>query len=171
MPWFKWLKRGLALLNIHFIDEEEPHDVPGDRRVIKTAQTVRAINKGVRKGYRPLIKPVKPDPRIFCFLHIFQNPSTGMIDTSHDERDCPDGMKNIKMMQYYPYHFPNPFAAYLLPPDLAVGETVWLEDLIEDVPEDHQHVCRHRVDAAAAIWTGSDFDILYRSEPCMYACG
>ncbi len=63
---------------------------------------------------------------------------------------------------YYPYHFPNPFAAYLLPPDLKRGEEVWLEDLIEDIVGSWWNQGdTTRLAAAAAIWYVKKFKILF----------
>lgn len=68
-------------------------------------------------------------------------------------------------MAYYPYNFPNPFAAYLVPPDIAVGEQVWLEDLIEDVVAVWGNQgYRPRLDAAAAVWNGTEFEISFDPE-------
>jgi hypothetical protein len=63
---------------------------------------------------------------------------------------------------YYPYQFENPFAAYLVPPDIKIGEKVILEDLIEDVVS---HTWNQgdtfRLKSCAAVWGGQDFVILH----------
>ena len=139
-----------------------PKDAPGDRRVIKTARTVEDINSAARLGLRPLVKPVKPSRDIHGMVAVFQDPETGEIQLSGDSRGGGRGEMVIDYTLYYPYHFPNPFAAYLIPRDLAVGEEVWLEDLIEDVVavwgnQGHQP----RLAAAPATWNGSDFEVLF----------
>ena len=142
----------------------EPQGVPGSRRVIKTGRTKDAINAAARSGLRPLVKLLKSSNDIQCMFAVFQDLETGMVRLSGDWRDDPAtlGEKVIDYTGYYPYHFPSPFAAYLIPPDLSAGEEVWLEDLIEDLVA----VCGNqgyqpRLPAAAAIWNGVDFEILF----------
>lgn len=140
-------------------------DVPGKRRVIRTARTVDDINEAARSGLRPLVKPVTPSGDISSMVAVFQNPHTGEIELSGDMRWEPKGRMVMNYTYYYPYHFPNPFAAYLLPPDLAVGEEVWLEDLIEDlVATWGNQGYQPRLAAAAATWNGADFVIQFDSD-------
>lgn len=140
----------------------EPKDAPGNRRVIKTARTVEDINSAARRGFRPLVKPVKPSGEIHRMVAVFQDPETGEIELSGDVRYRRRGEMVIDYTRYYPYHFPNPFAAYLIPQDLAVGEEVWLEDLIEDVLAIWGNQGYHpRLLAAPATWNGSDFKIQF----------
>ena len=142
----------------------EPKDAPGSRRVIKTARTLEDINSAAHRGFRPLVKPVKPSSDIHSMVAVFQDPETGEIELSGDVRCGGRGEMVINYTLYYPYHFPNPFAAYLLPRDLAAGEEVWLEDLIEDVVAVWGNQGYHpRLPAAPAIWNGSDFEIQFDS--------
>jgi hypothetical protein len=135
---------------------------PAGRRVIKTARTVDAINAAARSGLRPLIKAVRAAPNIKCIVAVFQDPATGEIRLSTNLRFGPRGAKALDYTAYYPYYFPNPFAAYLVPPDITVGEEVWLEDLIEDlVAVWGNQGYSARLDAAAAVWNGSDFKITF----------
>jgi hypothetical protein len=49
-----------------------------------------------------------------------------------------------------------------LPSDLAVGEEVWLEDLIEDLVAVWGNQGYHpRLATAPAVWNGSDFVIQF----------
>lgn len=142
----------------------KPKDAPGGRRVIKTARTVKDINAAARRGFRPLIKPVKPSSEIHSMVAVFQDPETGEIEISGDVRSGGKGRIVIDYTLYYPYHFANPFAAYLLPKGLTVGEEVWLEDLIEDVVAVWGNQgYTPRLPAAPAIWNGSDFEIQFDS--------
>lgn len=133
----------------------------GNRRVIKTGRTTAAINEAAQQGYWPLVKPVKPSDQIHSLLGVFQNPKSGEIELSGDCRITLAGEKVIDYAPYYPYSFPNPFAAYLLPKDLAAGENVWLEDLIEDIVATWHAQHRLRLAEAPAIWNGSDFEIQF----------
>jgi len=135
---------------------------PGGLRVIKTARTVGDINSAARGGFRPLIKAVCAGSDIQAMVAVFQNPETGEIGLSTDVRFGGRGTKVLDYTAYYPYHFPNPFAAYLLPPDIVVGEEVWLDDLIEDlVAVWGNQGYRPRLGASAAVWNGSDFEISF----------
>jgi hypothetical protein len=63
---------------------------------------------------------------------------------------------------YYPYQFESPFAAYLIPHDLQIGETVFLEDLIEDViGSSWNQGDAYRLTNCKAIWDGKDFILQY----------
>jgi hypothetical protein len=144
--------------------EPEPKDSPGNRRVIKTGRTVEEINAAARKGLCPLVKPVKPSSDIHRMVAVFQHPETGEIELSGDVRRRGQGEKVIDYTLYYPYHFPNPFAAYLLPCDLAVGEEVWLEDLIEDVVAVWGNQGYHpRLESGPAVWNGTDFEVVHQA--------
>jgi hypothetical protein len=144
---------------------DQPKDSPGTRRVIKTARTLEDINTAARQGLRPLVKPVRPSKDIHYMVAVFQDPKTGEIELSGDVREDSRGYKKGKVldyMLYYPYHFPNPFAAYLVPTELTVGEEVWLEDVIEDlVAVFGNQGYQPRLEAAPAVWTGDDFEILF----------
>lgn len=93
---------------------------------------------------------------------VFQDPETGEIELSGDVRFRPPGQMVIDYVLYYQYCFRNPFAAYLVPNDIVVGEEVWLEDLIEDLVSvwgNQGHNPRLR--SALAVWNGSDFEIQF----------
>lgn len=140
----------------------EPRDSPGGRRVIKTARTVEDINAAARQGFKPLVKLVRPGEDIHYMVAVFQDPETGEIELSGDRRYPSGGRKVVDYMLYYPYHFPNPFAAYLVPRDVTTGEEVWLEDLIEDLVGVYGNQgYQPRLAAAPAVWTGRDFEILF----------
>ncbi len=64
----------------------------------------------------------------------------------------------IPWTSYYPYHFESPFAAYLIPKDIAVGERVFIEDLIEDFLGGSHH-SSWRLESCEAIWNGSELEI------------
>jgi hypothetical protein len=146
------------------IANKMPLDSPGNRRIIKTARTVKEINEAARNGFYPLVKPVIPSPDVHQMVAVFQDSETGEIALSGDRRMGYKG-KVIDYMTYYPYHFPNPFAAYLIPKDLAIDECVWLEDLIEDLVADWGNQNNHpRLKSAPALWNGQDFEILFDPE-------
>jgi len=70
--------------------------------------------------------------------------------------------KAIDFTFYYPHHFPSPFAAYLIPRDIQPGETVWIEDLIEDIVKSiWNQGDAFRLESCEAVWNGVDFDIQF----------
>jgi len=137
---------------------------PRNLRVLNTARTESAINAAAEEGFWPLLKPVQPGEQIHYMLGVYQHKESGKIIVSGDFRFGPgaDYEPVIPHTTYYPYHFPIPFAAYLVPPDLSTGETVWLDDLIEDVVGVWGNQGYHpRLPAAEAIWNGKDFEIQF----------
>jgi hypothetical protein len=135
-----------------------------ERRVVSTGRTLDEINAAAREGFRPLVKAVKPNRGVGQMIAVFQDPNTGEVKTSGDVRFPCAGVKVMDYTGYYPYHFPSPFAAYLVPHDIAVGELVMLEDLIEDIVAVWGNQgYQPRLEEAAAIWNGSDFDIQFDS--------
>ena len=140
-------------------------------RVIKTARDEDAINQGARDGYIPLLKKVEPSDEIRSKYAVLQNPVTGEIKTIGDFRamgrshDAAYSMV-IGFTFYYPYHFPSPFAAYLVPKDIKPGERVILEDLIEDVVKGRWNQGNaSRLKSCAAVWNGRDFELDVPDEP------
>lgn len=132
-------------------------------RTIKTARTKKAINKAAKRGYWPLMKPVIPSPEIKSKVMVLQHKATGEIELVSDYRMGGGGKDYevaLDFQWYYPHKFKNPYAAYLIPPDIEVGEKVWLEDLIEDiVGGDWNQGDTWRRESGEATWNGEDFDI------------
>jgi hypothetical protein len=160
-------------------------------RIIKTARSEQEINAAVEEGYWPLVKPVVPSPEIKIKYAVLQDKLTGKISVIHDFRNAnyvhdfkPTGLLDafgeindissvadedslndtvINFTYYYPHHFENPFAAYLLPPDIKVGEKVILEDLIEDIVSGSWNQGdTYRLKSCEAIWDGKDFIISHQ---------
>lgn len=137
-------------------------------RVIRTARNVEEINQAAAMGLFPLVKPVLPSDRIAAKYCVDQDVKTGRIEVSSDFRKgAPRGdyVRVIDYTFYYPYQFESPFAAYLVPPDLEVGERVFLEDLIEDlVGASSNQGNASRLQGCVAIWNGKEFEIQYDPE-------
>ena len=152
-------------------------------RIIKTARTEETINQAARNGYFPLVKKVSPSPKIcsklcssatrFSFscitavnlvskFAVFQNPESGEISVSGDYRSRKGWDAVIGYTFYYPHNFPSPFAAYLIPSDIQIGEVVILQDLIEDIVGTRWNQGDvYRLNSCEAEWNGKDFIILH----------
>ena len=135
-------------------------------RVIKTARSEKAINEAADAGFYPLVKKLEPSPEIRSKFAIFQDKQTGRIQVSGDMRfypvDIQDGHYQcvVDFTFYYPNQFESPFAAYLIPKDIAVGEMVILEDLIDDyVGGRWSQGDTWRLKSCEAIWNGKEFEV------------
>lgn len=127
-------------------------------RIIHTARTEDEINRAARGGHFPLVKKVSPSPEIRSKFSVYQNSQSGEISVVGDYRAKGDGDEVIGFTFYYPHNFPSPFAAYLLPPDLRIGEVVILEDLIEDlIGHSWNQGDVYRLNSCEAEWDGKDF--------------
>jgi hypothetical protein len=136
-------------------------------RVIKTARDADSINKAAKSGFKPLIKKVEPSDNIRSKYAVVQNKKTGEIAIAGDYRADYAGDNNdfetvIDWTFYYPYSFKSPFAAYLIPKDIKVGERVFIEDLIEDyIGASWNQGDTYRLESCEAIWNGTDLEIQY----------
>lgn len=151
-----------------------------DLRIIKTARSEQAINEAGDNGHWPLVKPVVPSPDIKVKFAVKQNKDTGKIKVVHDYRLADIPIKPVRpelfnnahpiesdvvigFTYYYPYHFESPFAAYLVPSDLKVGEVVMLEDLIEDVVGGSWNQGdTYRLASCKAVWDGKEFILQHK---------
>jgi hypothetical protein len=135
-------------------------------RVIKTARTQAAINKAAKAGFRPLLRLVKPSKEIRSKFCVWQNQITGEIAVVGDFRGghFDESWKQvIDWTDYYPHSFPEPFAAYLIPPDIQLGERVLVKDLIEDfIGMSWNQGDNFRLESCEAVWDGSDLKIQYK---------
>lgn len=137
-------------------------------RVIKTARNTESINRAAKKGLKPLIKKVEPSDEICLKYSVLQNKRTGEIEVIEDYRmgieldDDTEFVTVIDWTFYYPYSFISPFAAYLIPKDIVVGERVFVEDLIEDyIGASWNQGDTYRLESCEAIWNGTDLEIQY----------
>jgi len=144
-------------------------------RVIQTGRTLESINESAKKGFKPLVKQVVPNPSIHSKFAVLQHRQTGEIEIIGDFRMTyrMDNIDEYEMVinwqSYYPHKFPNPYAAYLLPQNLKVGERVFLEDLIEDLVEARWNQGdTYRLRSAEAIWNGKDFEIQFNPKEDMH---
>ncbi len=137
------------------------NDNPNNLRIVKTARTKGAINKAAKVGYWPLVKPVIPSPDIKRKFAVLQNSETGEIEVINDYRATNTDMeKVVDFTFYYPHHFESPYAAYLIPADLEVGEAVWIEDLIEDIVSGSWNQGDvYRLGCCEAVWDGTYFKL------------
>lgn len=137
---------------------------PKGLRVIKTARDEKSINKAVKNGFRPIVIKVEPSPEIRSKFSVIQNKKTGEIETIGDYRalNNEEFETVIDWTFYYPYSFKSPFAAYLIPKDIKVGERVYVEDLIEDyIGASWNQGDTYRLESCEAICNGENLEILY----------
>ncbi len=163
----------------------EENNTENNIRVVKTARNKEAINEAAEQGFWPLVKPVIPSPNIKSKFAVLQDKETGKIKVVNDYRelritlnipgDHPPSVASNAVIDwtfYYPYHFESPFAAYLIPRDIQVGETVFLEDLIEDVVgASWNQGDTYRLKGCKAVWDGKEFVLQHHSSNTKGAVG
>ncbi len=136
-------------------------------RIIGTARSKSAINRADRNGFTPIIKKVEPSPKINSKFSIIRNKVTGEIDVISDFRHNvnSDFETVLDWTFYYPHYFKSPFAAYLIPNDIKIGERVFIKDLIEDIVGDSWNQGdTYRLTSSEAIWDGNELLIEYNSQ-------
>ena len=144
---------------------------PQRLRVIKTARDMKSINKAAKSGLKPLLKKLRPSNKIRSKYSVIQNKITGEIEINGDFRydfDTDDNGEFVTVIDwtfYYPHNFKSPFAAYLIPKNILVGERVYIEDLIEDyIGASWNQGDTYRLESCEAIWNGKDLEIQYDPE-------
>ena len=147
--------------------QQKEREYKKSKRVIKTARTETEINRAVALGYKTIIKEVIPSDKIKVMYALERNLETGEVKVLQDSWEIyayhENAEKVIDKVYYYPYQFPSPFAAYLVPPDIKIGEMVILEDLIEDIIGAHHKMHTYRLASAEAMWNGERFVISHDS--------
>jgi hypothetical protein len=140
-------------------------------RIVKTARDKKSINEAASKGLLPLLKKVVPSSEIRSKYAVMQNKKTGEIMVIGDYRIFHELEGNpvlvtvIDWTEYYPHNFASPFAAYLIPKDIQIGERVFIEDLIEDyVGASWNQGDTFRLESCDAIWNGKDLEIQYNPQ-------
>jgi hypothetical protein len=138
---------------------------PDGMLVIKTARRLEDINLAAKQGLWPIVKKLNPLKSLFLDYFVLQNKDTGSVGMHHNvyrHTFVGNLKKVIEHSSYYPYSFPSPFAAYLVPKALEIGTMVWLDDVIEDLVEGYDENClAFRVESIRAEWTGDDFTLQY----------
>lgn len=150
------------------MDFWENDEITQNLRVIKTARDKDLINNAAKNGFKPLVKRIEPSDEIRSKYAVIQNKKTGEIEIISDYRvdlDVDENGKFEKVIDwtyYYPHNFKSPFAAYLIPKDIKVGERVFIEDLIQDyIGASWNQGDTYRLESCEAIWNGKDLDIQY----------
>lgn len=138
-------------------------------RIIKTARDIDSINKAVEEGFNPLFRKVEPSQEIQSKYGIFREKKTGEFHVFGDFRAIGRRQEEyeeiIGWTFYYPYNFESPFAAYLIPKDIIIGERVMIEDVIEDyVHLKWNQGDVYRLERCEAIWDGNNLKLQYNED-------
>ena len=160
----KDLKRRISdMFGFEDIEYQEKMEKLKTMRLIKTARGIDAINIAIREGLKPLFQQVHSSDNIRIKELVLMNTKTGEVSIAKHNyhgviRATSENMKKIMGTSYYPYQF-SPYAAYMLPHDLAKGEKVILDDLIEDIICKEHAWGTYRLDSAEATWDEEKFII------------
>ena len=137
-------------------------------RVIKTARSMIRINLAVLFGYKPIVKAVEPDENRESKFTIYKNKKTGYFskltgDYRFGHRIDKDEYEQVVYWTFYssPRHR-RPYAAYLIPKDIKIGERVFVKDLIENfVGQTWNQGNSWRLKSCEAIWNGKELEIQF----------
>lgn len=132
-------------------------------RIVETARSVDAMNAACDAGLRLLVLAVPDASHIREKMMVIQNRVTGKITLGGDYRMAPNSDEEVLFdgLFYCTAPITFPIAAYLLPPDLALGEHVYLVDLIEHViGSAWNQGDTYRLKGCEAIWNGKGFDLI-----------
>jgi hypothetical protein len=141
-------------------------------REIQTARGEEAINEGVKNGFYPLVHRVKTPEKFYLPMEVYQHIETGEIRgvgnvgfgafvSDWYPGNKPEWRLIIERFTYEVNPPQEPIAAYLIPKDLVIGETVHLPDLIENLVRSEFNGHPSRLTSAYAVWRGEDFNILW----------
>ena len=139
--------------------------------VVKTARSLIAMEDAHKRGLKVVIRHVdgKFTEKIGDKCIVYQHRYTGAISWSGDYRmpgpDLSEGEKWEDWILVADWFFyrpdrPFPLAAYLAPGDVQPGQRVWLEDIIEDIPQRRWNQGNSdRLQSTTAIWNGEGFEL------------
>lgn len=132
-----------------------------DDLVIKTARNLQTMNDAQKRGYQLVIQDTGISNEFGTFkFQLLQNTATGELSWSGDYRGQSfheDGWEVKRSFTFVRPDRPFPIAAYLIPPDLPVGTSVFVEDLIQDIKMAiWNQGDAERVVSTTGIWNGVD---------------
>ena len=136
-------------------------------RIIQTAWTIDDMNQAVDNGFKLHFVSYKENPEVYCKLIVITDPETGKISTSGDYRSISRaGLSNFTIYPKGKLKTNLPFATYLLPTDLKVGEIVLIEEVIEELVGCYWNQGDVlRLETCLAIWDGKNFEYDYVKPP------
>jgi hypothetical protein len=113
---------------------------PNKIRIIKTAWDIKSINKAAKEGFRPLLKLAEIHHSSKRYWSAHQNKITGEVVILKKDKDYEKfNRENSEPSNYISKlvcisndlsHIKLSCAAYLIPPDIIIGEEVRIEDVI-----------------------------------------
>jgi len=134
-------------------------------REVKTARSLASLNQAVADGMKIQVVALEANADLARSMHLVEH-KDGTYAEVVDYRQVIMRSNQVKPMAsygsfaQYRYHFNNPWAAYLIPSDIKVGEQVFVWDVIQDrVGTRQNHGGSLRQGQAIATWTGEVLDI------------
>lgn len=170
-----WDHLDLSQAQPQFYQLKFGYDATGKKLIrIETGRTEDEINKAIGNGFTPIFRDVTPSPRLNKRFRILQNRNNKeiFVDKGNPNRGWKREIDDAELwevivpwQEYYPHHFDSPYAAYLIPPRLKVGQKVVLNDVIEDYYAGNRPAGRtgltNRCGSLEAVWNGEDLEIDY----------
>ncbi len=141
-------------------------NVGNQLRKIKTIRGQKSIDKARLNGFNLLLKKVEPFTVTTGKYCLLKNKLFGTKHKIVDFRDSRYYSDKYEIIidwtyLYHEYKFP-PVAAYIIPNEIKEGETVEIEDLIENFNEyTYNQGGSSRLNSARAVWEDNDLKILF----------
>lgn len=129
-------------------------------RQIETARSLDAINTAVKAGFRTVLKAACPAPPFYTQDVLMRHRDTGLYQLkSYLKPKIDAAWQTVKHLRYCPPRFAKPFAAYVVPEDIQIGERVYIADVIEDLlgSIDSETGSELRLNHTYGRWNGKDF--------------
>ncbi len=130
-------------------------------RTIETVRSLDAINAAVQAGFRTVLKSASPCPPFYTKDVLLRHRDTGLYQLRSRLKPTEISLawETVKPLSYCPPVFKEPFAAYVVPADIQVGERVYIKDVIEDLLGgiDPDTGSEQRLNDTYGRWNGEDF--------------
>ena len=153
-----------------------------DLRRVTTSFDLDQVNDAVKAGHIVLFETIKLNKKLYTHGYIFRDKENGHLAYGESRRfprqyrgwvEFPeaDWDEVIKVKDYARERsLKHDWAAYILPPDPALGEVLYIEDLIEDVLVTEFWSAKIYAVDGIAVWNGKELEFkreLFDSRECM----
>lgn len=142
-----------------------------DYRTVKTVNTVQAVNDAKEAGHTCLLVEIKTNPKLYSNSHLFHNFSTGEVVQAEARKfyvqygdivEYPeDEWELVSSFKYYSRNrkLNEKWAAYVLPKGVQSGETLYIENMIEDILVTEFWSSKFYAENGVATWDGENLKI------------
>jgi hypothetical protein len=140
-------------------------------RVIKTVYEADLLNEFISGGRTYIIRDIKRTQKLYSERLLLRNYDTGMFEevpareffVQYGTRmSFPENQ--WELVRDYKIYFrdrknPHPWAAYILPENVKIGERLYIDDIIEDILMEKFWNSKYAASDGECVWNGSDIEI------------